>query len=53
MRAEIARAIVRDSDERLGLLDRVQDDVRDAGRVSELEKIVGDGFAVEVEFAGS
>ena len=53
MRAEIARAVVRDSDERLGLLDRVQDDVRDAGRVSELEKIASDGFAVEVEFAGS
>jgi valyl-tRNA synthetase len=51
MRAEVARAVVRDSDERLGLLDAVQDDVVDAGRVTALEKVAGDGFAVEVEFA--
>jgi valyl-tRNA synthetase len=51
MRAEVARAVVRDSDERLGLLDRVQDDVREAGRVAELERVASDEFAVEVEFA--
>jgi valyl-tRNA synthetase len=53
MRAEVARAVVRDSDERLGLLGEVQDDVIEAGRVAELEKVAGDGFAVEVEFADS
>jgi valyl-tRNA synthetase len=53
MRAEVARAVVRDSDERLGLLGAVEDDVVDAGRVASLEKVPGDGFAVEVEFAGS
>jgi valyl-tRNA synthetase len=51
MRAEVARAVVRDSDERLGLLGKVQDDVIEAGRVAELEKVAGDDFAVEVEFA--
>jgi valyl-tRNA synthetase len=53
MRAEVARAVVRDSDERLGLLDAVQDDVLDAGRVASLEKVPGEEFAVEVEFADS
>ncbi|MEA2350974.1 MAG: valyl-tRNA synthetase [Thermoleophilaceae bacterium] len=53
MRAEVSRAVVRDSDERLGLLGEVQDDVVDAGCVVELEKVAGDGFAVEVEFADS
>ena len=53
MRAEVARAVVRDSDERLGLLGKVQDDVIEAGRVAELEKVAGDEFAVEVEFAES
>ena len=51
MRAEVARLVVRDSDERLGLLDKVQDDVIEAGRVAQLEKVAGDEFAVEVEFA--
>jgi valyl-tRNA synthetase len=51
MRAEVARAVVRDSDERLGLLGQVQDDVVEAGRVAALEKVAGDDFAVEVEFA--
>jgi valyl-tRNA synthetase len=53
MRAEVARAVVRDTDERLGLLERVQDDVVEAGRVAELRTVAGDDFAVEVEFAGS
>ncbi|HEX8074489.1 MAG TPA: valine--tRNA ligase [Thermoleophilaceae bacterium] len=51
MRAEVARAVVRDSDERLGFLGAVQDDVADAGRVAEFEKVAGGEFAVEVEFA--
>ena len=53
MRAEVARAVVRDSDERLDLLGRVEADVAEAGRVAALEKIAGDGFAVDVEFADS
>jgi valyl-tRNA synthetase len=51
MRAEVARAVVRDSDERLGLLGEVEHDVVEAGRVAELRKVSGDDFAVEVEFA--
>jgi valyl-tRNA synthetase len=51
MRAEVARAIVRDSDERLDLLGRVEGDVAEAGRVGALEKVAGEDFAVEVEFA--
>ena len=53
MRAEVARAVVRDTDERLAMLDTVQDDVADAGRVAAFEKVAGDDFAVEVEFAAS
>ena len=51
MTLSVSRAVVRDSDERLGLLGRVEDDVVEAGRVAELEKVAGDDFAVEVEFA--
>jgi len=51
MRAEVARAVVRDSDERLSLLGEVEDDVIDAGRVLELEKVADGDFSVEVEFA--
>ena len=51
MRAEVARAVVRDSDERLGLLVKVQDDVADAGRVAAFETVPASDFAVEVEFA--
>jgi valyl-tRNA synthetase len=51
MRAEVARAVVRDSDERLDRLAEVQDDVADAGRVAAFEKVPGHDFAVEVEFA--
>jgi valyl-tRNA synthetase len=53
MRAEVTRAVVRDSDERLALLGAVQDDVADAGRVAAFEKVAGPEFAVEVEFAPS
>src|SRR5205823_1278981 len=50
-RAEVARAVVRDSGERLELLARVEDDVADAGRVATFEKVADGGFSVEVEFA--
>jgi valyl-tRNA synthetase len=53
MRAEVARAVVHDSDERLGLLGAVEGDVLEAGRVAALEKVAGDGFSVDVEFAAS
>jgi valyl-tRNA synthetase len=53
MRAEVSRAVVRDSDERLDLLGRVEADVAEAGRVSALEKVPGEGFTVDVEFADS
>jgi valyl-tRNA synthetase len=53
MRAEVTRAVVRDSDERLAMLEAVQDDVADAGRVAAFEKVAGPEFAVEVEFAPS
>ena len=52
MRAEIARATVRDSGERLELLGTVEDDVADAGRVASFEKVADGDFSVEVEFAG-
>ena len=51
MRAEVARAIVRDSGERLDLLGSVEDDVADAGRVASFEKLADGDFSVEVEFA--
>src|SRR5205807_5410342 len=51
MRAEVARAVVRDSDERLSLLGEVEDDVADAGRVARFEKVADGAFSVEVEFA--
>ncbi|MFL5782673.1 MAG: valine--tRNA ligase [Thermoleophilaceae bacterium] len=51
MRAEVARAVVRDSDERLGLLGEVEADVVEAGRVAALDKVAGDDFSVDVEFA--
>jgi valyl-tRNA synthetase len=53
MRAEVARAVVRDSDERLGLLGEVEADVVEAGRVAALDKVAGDDFSVDVEFADS
>ena len=51
MRAEVARAVVRDSGERLDLLGEVEDDVADAGRVARFEKVADGAFSVEVEFA--
>jgi hypothetical protein len=51
MRAEVTRAVVRDSDERLGLLGAVERDVVEAGRVAALEKVAGAEFGVDVEFA--
>ena len=51
MRAEVARAVVRDSGDRLELLGEVEDDVADAGRVARFEKVADGAFSVEVEFA--
>jgi len=51
MRAEVARAVVRDTPERLAALARASRDVCDAGRVAELVTEESDSFSVEVSLA--
>jgi valyl-tRNA synthetase len=51
MRAEVARAVVRDTPERLALLAAVVDDLRDAGRIAELVTEEADALSVDVELA--
>jgi valyl-tRNA synthetase len=55
MRAEVARAVVRDTPARLAALAGAAGDVRDAGRIAELvtEPLTGEGdsFSVDVELA--
>ena len=51
MRAEVARAVVRDTPARLAALDLVADDVREAGRVAELVAEPADDFSVGVDLA--
>ncbi|MGH9263914.1 MAG: valine--tRNA ligase [Acidimicrobiales bacterium] len=51
MRADVARAIVRDTPERLAALQTVAGDVRDAGRVAELVTEETEASSVEVELA--
>jgi valyl-tRNA synthetase len=53
MRAEVARAVVRDSAERLAALAGAAHDVRDAGRIAELVTEESETFSVEVELAPS
>ncbi|HTJ75452.1 MAG TPA: hypothetical protein VL337_08810, partial [Acidimicrobiales bacterium] len=53
MRAEVARAVVRDSAERLAALAGAAHDVRDAGRIAELVSEESETFSVEVELAPS
>ena len=52
-RAEVDRAVVRDTPERLHALEAALDDVRQAGRVRELERLEADEFSVDVELAES
>ena len=51
MRAEVARVVVRGSDDRLRLFEAVERDVSSAGRISSLEKVAGADFGVDVELA--
>jgi valyl-tRNA synthetase len=51
MRAEVARAVVRDTPARLAALAATAADVRDAGRVAELVTEEAGSFSVEVELA--
>ena len=54
LRAEVARALVRDVPERLAALARVAEDVRQAGNVTALETAESfDGFRVDVTLAGA
>jgi valyl-tRNA synthetase len=52
-RAEVDRAVVRDTPERLHALEAALDDVRQAGRVHEVERVEADEFSVDVELAES
>jgi valyl-tRNA synthetase len=52
-RAEVDRAVVRDTAERLQALEAAVDDVRQAGRVREVERLEADEFSVDVELAES
>jgi valyl-tRNA synthetase len=51
LRTEVDRAVVRDTPERVEALARVLGDVKDAGRVRDLDLVPADEFAVEVELA--
>jgi valyl-tRNA synthetase len=51
MRTEVARAVVRDTPDRLAALRRVAADVCDAGRITDLVTEEADSFSVEVELA--
>jgi valyl-tRNA synthetase len=53
MRAEVARAVVRDESERLRALEAALEDVRQAGRVRKVDVVDADDFAVDVELAES
>jgi hypothetical protein len=53
MRAEVARAAVRDATERLGALQAALDDVRQAGRVHHVDMLEAEEFSVDVELAES
>ena len=51
MRAEVARAVVRDTPERLAALAQVAADVKEAGRVADLATEEADELDVKVELA--
>ena len=53
MRADVARAVVRDTPERLTALAAVAGDVRDAGRIAELVTEEAESLSVEVELLSS
>jgi valyl-tRNA synthetase len=49
LRSEVRRAVVHDSAERLAVLDRVRDDLVEAGNVATLEAQAAEAFSVDVE----
>jgi valyl-tRNA synthetase len=49
LRAEVDRALVRDTAERLGALQPALTDVHKAGRVRDMDLVEADEFAVEVD----
>jgi valyl-tRNA synthetase len=49
LRAEVDRAVVRDTPERLEALARALGDVNGAGRVRDLDLVPAEEFAVEVD----
>jgi valyl-tRNA synthetase len=49
LRAEVAEAVVRDTEERLHALERALGDVREAGRVRTLHLVKAEEFTVDVE----
>ena len=51
MRAEVRRAVVTDTPERLAALRLAAADVREAGRIAELVPEEGDALAVKIELA--
>ena len=51
LRTEVERAAVTDTAERIAVLAEVADDVRAAGRITELATIEGDEFSVQAELA--
>ncbi|MGQ0804118.1 MAG: valine--tRNA ligase [Actinomycetota bacterium] len=53
LRTDVERVLVRDTQERLGALSGVIDDVRDAGRVRDLDTVESDEPSVDVELAES
>jgi len=53
LRARAERVIVRDTPERLAILDAVGADLREAGNIESLETVEADAFAVETTLASS
>jgi valyl-tRNA synthetase len=51
MRAEVERAVVRDTAERLRALEAAAEDVQQAGRVHKIDVLEGEAFTVDVELA--
>ena len=49
MRARVTRAVVHDSAERLAALELGAEDLRAAGSIETIEKVVSQEFAVDVE----
>jgi valyl-tRNA synthetase len=53
LRARAERVVVRDTPERLGILEAVAADLREAGNIESLETVEADAFAVETTLASS